>query len=175
MNPIFIAEIKTQSPYGYRAMYPFLTLMDYAITHGDWVSVHTSALWGGDFATLDFVRKNTCKTILAKGLHSTDDDIKRALDHGADYVLVVDRVPYPHAALGQWKVWENCIFELNNMNLFTGNLEVYPSFKDQKFVYNTRDLRTGLPKKTNDLDTFIKAGVWVCQASGIHTPSDVRE
>jgi indole-3-glycerol phosphate synthase len=173
-SPIFIAEIKTQSPYGFKSPHSFKDLMDTAIAYGDWVSVHTSALWGGDYETLAFVRRNTSKPIVAKGLHSTDDDIRKALEHGADYVLVVDRVPYPRITdVCGWRVWEKTLFELNNTNLFTGNLIHHPEIKDCKFVYNERDLRTGMPKEKDEFHLY--ENVWVCQASGIRDPDDLRE
>jgi indole-3-glycerol phosphate synthase len=166
---IFIAEIKTQSPYGFKSEYSFHKLMECAVTNGDWVSVHTNALWGGDYEALSFVRRNTCKPIVAKGLHATDDDIKRSLDHGADYVLVVDRLPYPRIISPN-----KCLLEMGNENLFEGNLKFIPSLKSEKFVYNCRNLKTGLMKTENLLEKYINTGVWICQASGIKTREDIH-
>lgn len=143
--------------------------MDYSISYGDWISVHTNALWGGDFDSLSFVRRNTNKPILAKGLHTTDDDIQRALDHGADYVLVVDRVPNPSRV-----DWNKCLFEIHNTNLLDGNLKVYPDFVKQQFVCNSRNLHNGLPKKQWELDNYLDRKLWTCQASGITCPLDVN-
>lgn len=92
-KPLFIAEVKTQSPFGFKSPYSFINLLEYAIACGDWISIHTNALWGGDFEAISFASRMTDKPILAKGLHSTDDDIQRAFDHGAHYVLTVDRLP----------------------------------------------------------------------------------
>jgi indole-3-glycerol phosphate synthase len=178
-KPIFIAEIKTQSPFGYRSKDSFISLMDLALEHGDWISVHTNALWGGDFQALSFVRKFTNKPILAKGIHPTDKDIQRALDYGADYVLVVDRIPE------DYNLHEKCLFECSYLNEFKKMVED-THFHFQKHVYNFRHLRTGQPKKIQGIDTYLKFKpinpqfapldkLWICQASGIEKPTDVRE
>lgn len=165
MNPIFIAEIKTQSPFGFKSKYPFISLMDQAISHGDWISAHTNALWGGDYDAISFVRNNTNKPILAKGIHGHDDDIKRALDHGATYVLVVDRLPT------KFELLNKCLLELNRVRMV---VEEHKMFPEVKFVYNTRNLRSGLPKKLNELEDYINTGAWICQASGIRTVADIH-
>ena len=171
MKPIFIAEIKTQSPFGFKSPHTFVELMEKAIAYGDWVSVHTNALWGGDYDAISFVRRNTGKTILAKGLHTTDDDIQRALDHGADYVLTVDHVPYKP------ELRDKCLLEIHNIHILEWNLEHTPYFKSQKFVINSRDLRYGTT--SNKYDLLASYGIldkmkWTCQASGIRTVADVR-
>jgi indole-3-glycerol phosphate synthase len=175
-KPIFIAEIKTKSPFGFKTDVPFKSLMDLAIKHGDWISVHTNALWGGDYDSISFVRQNTNKPILAKGFHYTDDDVRRALDHGANYVLVVNRTPH-------FRMRDKCLLELDTkefntmMNAFQAvgafGLRRKEFYNRHKFVYNTRDLRTGLPKEKNELEQYIDSGFWICQASGISKPSDV--
>lgn len=166
MKPIFIAEVKTQSPFGFKSSHSFIKLMDTAIEHGDWVSVHDNALWGGDFETISFVRKNTRKPILAKGLHYTEDDINQALDHGADYVLVVDRLPMTS------KTFDKCIIEHRDFEIVTREAKVFP---EAKFMCNSRDLRTGRSKEKDELPDYLKLGVWVCQASGVVFPRHVRE
>lgn len=92
---IFIAEIKTLSPFGFKSNYRFDFLSKLAITYGDWISVHTSPLWGGGFDDIVRIKrqKNTDQKILAKGIHETDEEIERALSAEANYVLVVGRVP----------------------------------------------------------------------------------
>lgn len=147
--------------------------MNLAIEHGDWISVHTSALWGGDFQSISFVRKFTNKPILAKGIHATDDDVKRALDHGADYVLVVDRVPM------NWDWNDKCLFEFSFLNQFKSLMEI-DYWHKQKHVYNYRHLKTGKSKNFNGINQYLgyktktNEKLWVCQASGIQKPEDVR-
>lgn len=165
-KPIFIAEIKTQSPFGFRSEHPFVSLMQYAITYGDWVSVHTNALWGGDYDAISFVRRNTNKPILAKGIHATDDDIQRALDHGADYVLVVDRIPKVNIT--------KCLLELHRFDDVEKCNHMYFNDPSLKFVCNSRDLRSGLPKKMWELDRYTDMRLWTCQASGIKTQGHVQ-
>ena len=174
MKPIFIAEIKTQSPFGYKSNDSFATLMECAIHHGDWVAVHTNALWGGDFDAISFVRKYTDKPILAKGIHGTNDDIHRAFDHGANYVLVVDRIPNTSDYLLQEKFKARVLMEFSNISRVVGNVRFNQYWKDSKYVYNARDLQTGLPRRTNQLSTLLELGVWTCQASMITSWYDVN-
>lgn len=164
-KPIFIAEVKTVSPFGFKSPYTFIELAFQAIRYGDWISVHTNALWGGDFDAISFVRKMTNKPILAKGLHTTDDDVQRALDHGADYVLVVDRLPMRKQLL------DKTLLELNRLDMVIGEFNAFPN---TKYVYNSRDLRSGLPKKSYQLEEYLSTGAWMCQASGIRSMEDVH-
>jgi indole-3-glycerol phosphate synthase len=177
-KPIFIAEIKTQSPFGFKARRNFASLMRIAIQYGDWISVHDNALWGGDFETISFVRNNTKKPILAKGFHSTDDDIKRALDHGADYVLVVDRVPE------DYYLHDKCLFEWSSFETFHKHAQENMNRCFEKVVYNSRDLKTGEVKDVNEIQSFIdyrvpttvsKQKLWVCQASNIVNKQQIKE
>ncbi len=175
MKPIFIAEIKTQSPFGYKSTYPFVSLMRHAIKYGDWVSVHTNALWGGDYDAISFVRKNTTKPILAKGIHGTNDDVNRAFDHGADYVLVVDRYPSSSSINSLTEDRKRRILHEMDFQHVKGNVEFSSHWAGVKYVCNSRDLKTGLPKMKWELDDFIKLGVWTCQASGIKSPEQVDQ
>ena len=177
-KPIFIAEIKTKSPYGFNSTIPFISLMETAITFGDWISVHTNALWGGDFEALAFVRRNTNKPILAKGLFTSNYDILKAFEFGANYVLVVDR--HPDSAEGKnepigllAKYQDNIIREMS-FSRVSGGISFSSVWKYKKYCCNSRDLSTGLPKKCNELDNFLSLGVWTCQASGIRIPEDVN-
>ena len=180
-KPIFIAEIKTKSPYGFNSNIPFISLMETAITFGDWISVHTNALWGGDFETLAFVRKNTKKPILAKGLFTSNYDILKAFEFGANYVLVVDRQPgsaegknEPVGLLD--KCQSNIIREIPFQRV-KDHINFSSVWKDKKYCCNSRNLSTGELKNTNgfdELEGFLKLGVWVCQASNIKTSEDVN-
>lgn len=69
----------------------------------DMLSIHTDARWGGSFELLEQARKRTTKPVLAKGIHASDEDVRRALSQGADAVLVVGRIPAAHA--------ERCLIE----------------------------------------------------------------
>lgn len=180
-NKIFIAEVKTKSPFGYESKHSFFELFDLACEYGDWISLHVDALWGGDYKTLSFAKRYTNKPILAKGLHPTDEDIKISLDHGADYILVVDRLPYPRpsSVKSEYYPWEKCLFEMYNENLINGNLSLYPQFFKQKFVVNKRKLfNRGTFEKSfiyqEKLNSFIDRGLWTCQASGIYSTEDIH-
>jgi len=164
-KPIFIAEIKTQSPFGFKSDYSFHGLMECAIKYGDWISVHTNPLWGGSFDAIEYVRRFTNKPILAKGFHSKDEDIRNAIVAGANYVLVVDRIPeYNFRA-------DCCLHELGK------NIQDIPQLyadKPLKYVYNGRDLNTGLPKSLSDYQKYRNKYEWICGASLIRHYSDVQ-
>ena len=166
-KPIFIAEIKEKSPFGFKSSYTFNALMSLAVDKGDWVSIHTNPLWGGCFEAIEYVKKYTNKPILAKGIHSKDDDIKRALDYGADYVLVVDRIPKENIT--------KCLLEFSDLFMLERCLDYYRSCNDLlKFVYNSRDLKTGNSKDiSKQLYESVNSGLWTCQASGIKSPKDI--
>jgi indole-3-glycerol phosphate synthase len=182
----FIAEIKTQSPFGFKSKHSFGDLMDVAIENGEWISVHTNALWGGDYNAISFVRRNTNKPILAKGIHATDDDVLKAIDHGADYVLVVDRHFGGNTHVGKQVIYErhdpNFAFQDSrgysqldfSVNRTNGN---FPNENiPLKYLVNARNLSTGLvkPNYTSEMFNYLKAGVWVCQGSGIKSLADVH-
>ena len=103
----------------------------------------------------------TPKPILAKGIHQTDEDIQKALDAGADYVLVVGRIPKI--------VNEKCLIEpldLEELKTIPPNLKV---------VWNSRDLENGeLKKETFEQAREIFKG-WLCQASNIKTVKDIKQ
>lgn len=160
-SPLFIAEIKVRSPFGFKSKLSSFKLMEMAVEYGDMVSVHTHEQWGGSYEHLAWVRKYTSKKILAKGIHGDDLDIRRALNCGADYVLVVGRIP-PKGLI------EHCWVELTDFHQMDW-------MKGKKAVWNQRDLFSGMVVG----HTF--AGVrsaypyhWLCQASGIKTPKDVH-
>lgn len=185
-KPLFIAEIKTQSPFGFNSSASFVDLMHVAIEHGDWVSVHTNALWGGDYDAISFVRRNTNKPILAKGIHATDDDVLRAIDHGADYVLVVDRHFGGNTKIGRQVIYERhspyfafpnksgmCDLDMETCRIDSN----YPNEKrPRKYLVYRRNLSTGMIKEnyTQEILNYLKAEVWVCQGSGIKISHDVH-
>lgn len=159
MKPLFIAEVKIQSPFGWKSSQSWEELFNIANTYGDWVSIHTDERWGGSFSLLETARSLTTKPILAKGIHATDKDIQRAIDCGADWVLVVGRIPAIHT--------EKCLIE----PLSLSELNTYPT--NTRVVWNSRDLKDGGVKN----ETFTEAREmhqgWLCQASNISTLADV--
>lgn len=154
-----IAEVKTHSPFGFHSEYSWDHLFALAEEIGDILSIHTDNLWGGSFDLLKKARKLTQKPILAKGIHAIDEDIDRAIALGADYVLVVGRIPKAHL--------EQCLIEPVNLN----HLKTIRS--DLKVVWNSRNLETGASKT----ETFSEARAnflgWLCQASNISRSSDI--
>ena len=172
-RPTFIAEIKTQSPYGFKSSRSFIELAEMAIQFGDCISVLDEALWGGDFNTISFVRKLTSKPILAKGLHSKNVDIQRAFDHGASYVLVYGRMPHINVyARGR------CFVEWPDYDAYQSHRGSMPSFGYPAMtVCNARDMRTGRLKDSDaysrELSALMSYNQPVCQASNIRTPEDI--
>ena len=159
-NVEIIAEVKTQSPYGYAARTEWDELFAIADDIGDIISIHTDPRWGG---SLELVRKAhnlTSKPIIAKGIHSTDKEVEDAINCGADYVLVVGRMPQVHR--------EKCMIEPIDLK----QLAELP--QGTKAVWNSRDLSTGNEKpQTFEQAREIWKG-WLCQASNIHTIEDIK-
>ena len=155
-----IAEVKTRSPFGYVSPNSWEELFKIANEVGDIISVHTDERWGGSFDLIKKARSLTDKPILAKGIHSNDELIKKAVDAGADFVLVVGRVP---------KIFqEKCLIEPESLE----QISAIP--KDFKVVWNSRDLSNG----ENKTETFAQARNsregWLCQASNIRTVTDIE-
>ena len=156
-----IAEVKTKSPFGFKSKESWDELFSIADKIGDMISIHTDERWGGNYDLIRKARKLTSKLILAKGIHKNDEEVKKAIEAGADFVLVVGRIP---------KIYrEKCLIEVLNLE----------QFKDiplgTKAVWNGRDLENRKIKK----ETFEEAREiwkgWLCQASFIKTWKDVRE
>lgn len=168
-KPIFIAEIKTKSMFGFESKYNRETLINCAIDYGDWISVHTDPRFGGGFDDIYRIKQLTKKPILAKGFHCHDDDVKKCFDLGADYVLIVDRLPRDLFD----KYGDKLLFELSDLN---GTEKVSWDILDNgKFVYNGRNLENGLGKKyIGDYEKYRKMFYWLCGASLIKKPEDIQ-
>lgn len=159
--PLLIAEVKTQSPFGFQSKHSAELLFALAEAQGHMIAIHTHLAWRGSYSAVSNARQYTSKDILAKGIHGSDDEVRCALVAGADKVLVVGRMPavdlLPH-----------CYLE----PLSLADLATYPL--DTRVVWNQRDLATGMPKR----ETFAEARAlwkgWLCQASYLRTMSDVH-
>lgn len=161
-----IAEVKTQSPFGFQSKKSWDELFDVALEIGDMISIHTDPRWGGSFALVEGARARTRKPILAKGIHKSDAEVDDALRAGADWVLVVGRVPARRA--------EKCILEpltLKELRRYAGEHEC----EKVRVLWNERDLKTGVRKE----ETFEEARAiwpgWLAQASFIKTVSDIKD
>lgn len=163
-GPLFIAEVKTRSPFGFESHRSSGYLTELACRHGDIVAAHTDGRWGGSFDHLAGVAvlAHMCgKLVLAKGVHAEDDEIRRALQCGADLVLVVGRRPPPELAPA-------CLIEPQ------GDFWDWPHAGD-RLVINRRNLATG---QQDGIDFSATRHnwpyTWMCQASYIRTPADVH-
>lgn len=156
-----IAEVKTQSPFGWKSNKSWEELFNLANEIGDIISIHTDKRWAGSFDLIEKAKKLTNKPILAKGIHESDALVKKAIEAGADYTLVVGRIP---------KIYlEKCFIE----PLTIKELEVLPS--DLKVVWNSRDLSNGqLKKETFEEARKVFTG-WLCQASNLKSVKDIKQ
>ncbi|MEK7574685.1 MAG: hypothetical protein AAB511_00430 [Patescibacteria group bacterium] len=158
---LLIAEVKIQSPFGFKSEKSWDELFALADRVGDMISIHTDPRWGGSFELLAKARAKTKKPILAKGIHATDEEVRKAIDVGADFVLVVGRIPAIHV--------EKCLIEpLTLAKLFSLPKGV------QKVVWNSRDLKTGGLKTETFADARKIWKGWLCQASNIKTINDIQ-
>lgn len=163
-NPLFIAEVKTQSPFGYESETRWEDLFSLADEVGDMISVHTNPLWGGSMDLIRRAKGMTDKPILAKGIHQDDESIKEALRAGADNVLVAGRTP------NDYKLRPFCWIEPYSIGQM-GRLSL--TYLDV-VVWNSRDLGTGEVKtETFDEARRVFEGMLV-QASNIRTESDIN-
>lgn len=156
---IFIAEVKTHSPFGWHAEKTWEELFDVANEHGDWLSIHTDENWQGSFELISRARDMTDKPILAKGIHKSDEEISRAIELGADYALVVGRIPGVYV--------EQCLIEVIDAD------QIFDLPDTAKVVWNQRNLSNGQRKH----ESFEKVrhiwSNWLAQASFIRTIEDV--
>jgi hypothetical protein len=159
MDKLFIAEIKTESPYGYKSDKGWEELFDIAEEIGDVVAVHTNYLWGGSFDLLRYVCKHSSKPVLAKGIHVHEFDYRRCFTLGADLVLSVGLPVFA----------PEIIFE----PLEIGQLRDIP--KGQKVMWNSRDLLTGGPKDITFHEVRRRFGGYLIQASYLEYPHQIDE
>lgn len=160
----FIAEVKIRSPFGYVAQKTWEELFNIANFYGDIISIHTDPRWGGSYEHIKKARSLTDKPILAKGIHASDDDILKAIQYGADHVLVVGRIPnVPDEIL------EKCFIEVNDID------QLKQLSDKHKAVWNTRDLKNGEPKVETFQDARKNFNGWLCQASFLKTVEDVEK
>lgn len=172
MTPLFIAEVKTESPFGFKSERSWNDLLDVAVEHGDMIAVHTDERWGGSFAQLYAAAERLRRIdiddrrplLLAKGIHAHDSEVRMALNCGADLVLVVDR--QPPRELAPACIWEPTYFS----TMMAGKS------LDQRIMWNQRDLATGEPRGSMySFGDIRRAHLgWLAQASFIKTPDDVH-
>jgi indole-3-glycerol phosphate synthase len=156
-----IAEVKTVSPYGFRSSKSWDELFTIAESVGDIISIHTDARWGGSFDLIKKAKSLTDKPILAKGIHAMDAEVGKAMDAGADLVLVVGRLPKTGL--------ERCLIEPLDLK----GLATLPA--GTKAVWNSRDLSTGGLKSESFAQARALWKGWLCQASNIRTVGDIAQ
>jgi indole-3-glycerol phosphate synthase len=154
-----IAEVKTHSPFGWQSDRSWDELFQIADEVGDIISIHTDPRWHGSMELVAKAKALTKKPILAKGVHAQDSQIEEALKAGADYVLVVGRVPDRYL--------DHCLIEHNTL----AELRDLP--RTIKAVWNSRDLSTGGLKGETYAEARQVFSGWLCQASNIRSPEDV--
>jgi len=166
--PVIIAEVKTQSPFGFKSSKSWEELFTLANKVGDIISIHTDSRWGGSCELVEKGRNLTNKPILAKGIHMQDEEIFRAIKAGADFVLVVGRIPNLSEVITP-EVLSKCIIEPNNLEELIAIPETF------RVVWNSRDLVTGGKKKEMFTEARKLFKGWLCQASNISSVVDIQE
>lgn len=159
-KPIIIAEVKTHSPFGWKSDKTWEELFQKANEIGDIISIHTDTRWHGSFDLIRKARQLTDKPILAKGIHENDTLIEQAIEAGADWVLVVGRIPQTHI--------EKCLIE----PLTLEELKTIP--EHLRVVWNSRDLSDGSLKTETFAEARRICKGWLCQASNIRTIKDIE-
>lgn len=158
---LLIAEVKTTSPFGWRSGGTWDELFALAARVGDVISVHTDPRWEGSVELVAKARALTPKPILAKGIHADDIQIRAALAAGADFALVVGRLPAAD-------LLPRCLVEPNTV----AELAQLPP--ETAAVWNSRDLRNGGLKPETFGSARAAWGGWLCQASNVGGPGDVE-
>lgn len=159
-SPQLIAEVKTESPFGMHSERSWDEQFELADQFGDMISIHTDPRWAGSLQLLKKARAKTAKPILAKGVHVTDDEVRMALDAGADRVLIVGRETNMDL--------RRCLLE----PLSLAQLQSLPA--EANVVWNSRDLRSGGLKSETFEDARQLFSGWLCQASNIRTVADIK-
>ena len=168
---IFIAEVKTHSPYWPDDTHPDPRprheLLKQAMVKGDWISIHVDSEWWGSYGQLLSARtalkcNKMKKPLLAKGFHTTTRALDITFDYGkADYALCVGWVPPK-------RYWDRVLVEAESLD------ELADLPHEVKAVWNARDPRTG---EDRGIDPYVARAVrekgWLCQASGIRARADV--
>ena len=136
---LLIAEVKTQSPFGFKSDKSWMDLFHVAVKYGDIISIHTDARWGGSPHLIDCARQFTDKPILAKGIHRTDEEAQEMLKRGADFVLIVGRIA--NIPFEKCLIEPTCVSEIDYLNTLPSHIRAHI-----KIVWNSRNLLTGEPK-----------------------------
>lgn len=159
-----VAELKMLSPFGYRNPRTLDETLAQCEKVGDILSVHTNPLWGGSFEHLEEICKQTKLPVLAKGFHDTTEDVRRAINCGATYVLTVGWWP------DDTRCWHEC-----------ETLDQLRQTDAQAAVFNSRNPRTGRDnllssatlKHVAELARDARGSRWLCQASRIKSELEV--
>ncbi len=162
---ILIAEVKTSSPFGYKSSRNWDELFAIASSHGDMISIHTDPGWGGSMNDIKKARQATSKSILAKVIHATDAEVREALGHGADAVLVAGRLPSE-------QLLPFCLIEPTSLKQLAEFAQA--TSEHQRFVWNSRNLEDGSMKSETFSQARLIWGGWLCQASNIRTVNDIE-
>lgn len=166
----FIAEVKTQSPYGYKSEKSFIELLNLAENFGDWISIHIDPLWGGSLEAITLAQMVTNKPILAKGLHSSDKAARQAIEYGATFSLIYDRIPDTNNIS-----MRRVLLEFEDIDSIHRLISGDSYSKEYMYVHNSRDLRTGQMKNPALLNEFMNLDIrYKIQASNIKSPADVH-
>jgi indole-3-glycerol phosphate synthase len=79
---ILIAEVKTESKLtGWKSLASWQCLLEFAVVHGHWISIHADSRWDGSYERvrkarrcIDMLPPPLRPQLLAKGIHERDED-----------------------------------------------------------------------------------------------------
>lgn len=166
-----IGEVKTQSPSGFISQHSWQELFEMANKHPavDIISIHTDLRWGGSFELLEEARRRTEKPILAKGYHSTDEEVRRAFNYEADYALVVGRIP-------DFWAGDFCWYEPLNLSQLRDIHSMPGHYRIRTLVWNARDLSDPTIERYKTEKIEDAREIWpktLIQASSIRSREDI--
>lgn len=160
---LFIAEVKTKSPFELIYNQNWDYKFDIANKLGDIISIHTEAPWNGSFDLITKAKARTNKPILAKGYHRSILDIHNSFLCGADMVLVIRKENEDLLYLlqleriGNFSLYEKeFVIEAVDLEQLAWLEKVrfdYHGLQGMLVVWNQRNLNSGFPKK----ETFKEA------------------
>lgn len=170
VNKIFIGEVKPMSPTGFKSDYSFNQLMAVCLECADLVCINTSALFGGCLDTIGYVAQYTKKPIIARGIFPTDKAIREAINYGASYCMISNRIDQL-VEINLARV----IFEINDNDYLTSLIQDGVQLNPYKIMYDTTSPLTGEQKEENLLPEILKGKVtWIGQKGKIKTIEDIN-
>jgi hypothetical protein len=180
-----VAEVKIQSPFGFKSKRSWDQLFEIAIEYGDVVSIHVSPEWAGSTKLIEKAYPKCAEKgipILAKGIRIDDTLAHECLKCGANFFLSHDQ--YMHDYFEPGTVWQE-LPPIKQNDTFMG----MKLCRDRVYVVNARNIASGedapdhwdyirrLHPWVSPITTYgfgDKSGGVLVQASKIKTIKDIK-